>query len=82
MRVLEKPKDYKDVWYGISFKGCDLPDGKIKHCAITKIGNSYYASIVIDCLEQPLSKTGRKTAIDANVNHFDYTDGSFAVFPK
>ena len=80
--VLEKPKEYKDVWYGISFKGYDLPDGKIKHCAITKIGNSYYASIVIDCLEQPLSKTGRKTAIDANVNHFDYTDGSFAVFPK
>ena len=29
-----------------------------------------------------MPKTGKKTAIDANVNHFDYTDGSFAVFPK
>ena len=80
--ILEKPRAYKDAWYGISFKGYDLPDGKIKHCAITKIGDSYYASIVIDCPEQPLHKTGRKTAIDANVNHFDYTDGSFKVFPK
>ena len=80
--VLDKPHAYKDAWYGISFKGYDLPDGKIKHCAITKVGNSYYAFITIDHSEQPLSKTGRKTAIDANINHFDYTDGSFAVCPK
>lgn len=80
--VLDKPHAYKDAWYGIPFEGYDLPDGKIKHCAITKIGNSYYASITIDYSEQPLPKTGRKTAIDANVNHFDYTDGSFAVCPK
>ena len=80
--LLDKPHAYKDTWYSIPFKGYDLPEGKIKHCAITKIGNSYYASIVIDCPEQPLPKTGRKTAIDANVNHFDYTDGSFKVFPK
>ena len=78
--VLDKPREYKDAWYGISFKGYDLPDGKIKYCAITKIGNSYYASITIDCPEQPLPKTGKKTAIDANVNHFDYTDGSFKIF--
>ena len=80
--VLDKPRAYKDAWYGISFKGYDLPDGKIKYCAIIKIGNSYYASIVIGCPEQPLPKTGKKTAIDVNVNRFDYTDGSFTVFPK
>ena len=80
--VLDKGSAYKDNWYGIPFKGYDLPDGKIKHCAITKINNTYYASLTIDCLEQPLLKTGKKTAIDANVNHFDYTDGSFAVCPK
>ena len=80
--VLDKPRAYKDAWYGISFKGYDLPDGKIKHCAITKIGNSYQATITIDCPEQLLPKTGKKTAIDANVNHFDYTDGSFVVCPK
>ena len=80
--LLDKPHAYKDTWYSIPFKGYDLPEGKIKHCAITKIGNSYYASIVIDCPEQPLPKTGKKTAIDVNVNRFDYTDGSFTVFPK
>lgn len=80
--VLDKPWAYKDDWYGISFKGYELPDGKIKHCSITKINNKYYASLVIDCPKQFLPKTGKKTAIDANVNHFDYTDGSFVVCPK
>ena len=80
--VLDKPLAYKGDWYGIPFKGYDLPDGKIKHCAITKINNKYYASVIVDCPEQPLPKTGKNTAIDANVNHFDYTDGSFAVCPK
>ena len=80
--ILDKPRAYKDDWYGISFKGYDLPDGKIKHCSITKVNNKYYASLTIDCPEQHLTKTGKKTAIDANVNHFDYTDSSFAVCPK
>lgn len=79
---LDKPRAYKGDWYGISFKGYSLPDGKIKHCAITKINNKYYASLIIDMPAKPLHKTGQKTAIDANVNHFDYTDGSFAVCPK
>ena len=79
---LDKPRAYKGDWYGISFRGCNLPDGKIKHCAITKINNTYYASLIIDMPAKPLHKTDQKTAIDANVNHFDYTDGSFAVCPK
>ena len=79
---LDKPRAYKGDWYGISLKGYSLPDGKIKHCAITKINNKYYASLIIDMPAKPLHKTGQKTAIDANVNHFDYTDGSFAVCPK
>lgn len=80
--VLDKPWAYKGDWYGIPFKGYDLPDGKIKHCAITKINNSYYASLVIDTPIKPLPKMGKSTAIDANVNHFDYTDGSFVICPK
>lgn len=80
--VLDKPRAYTSTWYGISFRGYNLPDGKIKHCAVTKVGNFYQAAITMDCPEQPLPKTGKNTAIDANVNHFDYTGGSFAVFPK
>ena len=80
--VLDKPHAYKGKWSGISFKGYSLPDGKIKHCSITKINNTYYASLTVDCPEQSLPKTGKDTAIDANVNHFDYTDGSFVVCPN
>lgn len=80
--ALDKPWVYKGDWYGIPFRGYDLPDGKIKHCSVTKINNKYYASLTVDCSEQPLLKTGKNTAIDANVNHFDYTDGSFVVCPK
>ena len=79
---LDKARAYKSDWYGISFKGYDLPDGKIKHCSITKINNEYYASLTVDCSGQPLPKAGKSTAIDANVNHFDYTNGSFVVCPK
>ena len=80
--ILDKGSAYKGDWYGIPFKGYDLPDGGIKHCSITKINNKYYASLVIDTPIESLPKTGKKTAIDANVNHFDYTDGSFVVCPK
>ena len=80
--VLDKPHPYKGDWYGIPFNGYSLPYGNIKYCSITKVNNKYYASLVIDTPIEPLPKTGKKTAIDANVNHFDYTDGSFAVCPK
>ena len=80
--VLDEPRAYKDIWYGIPFTGYVLPDGKIKYCAITKINNKYYASLVIDTPIEPLPKTSENTAIDANVNHFDYTDSSFVVCPK
>lgn len=80
--VLDKPYAYKGDWYGIPFRGYNLPDGKIKRCDITKVNNKYYASLVIDTPIEHLSKAGKITAIDANVNHFDYTDGSFAVCPK
>lgn len=79
---LDRPRAYKGNWYGISFKGYDLPDSKIKHCVIIKINNKYYASLVTDAPIEPLKKTSQNTAIDANVNHFDYTDGSFVVCPK
>lgn len=79
---LEKPRKYKGDWYGIPFKGYNLLDGKIKQCSITKVNSKYYAFLVIDTPIEPLYKTNKKTAIDANVNHFDYTDGSFAVCPK
>ena len=67
---LDKPHKYKDKWYGIPFKGYSLPNDK------------YYASLVIDTPIELLAKTGQNTAVDANVNHFDYTDGQYSINPK
>ena len=80
--VLDKPHKYNGDWYGIPFKGYSLPDGPIKYCSITKINNKYYASLVVEAPIEPLVQTGKNTAIDANVNHFDYTDGQYSINPK
>ena len=80
--LLEKPRKYKGDWYAIPFKGYSLPDGNIKYCSITKVNDKYYASLVIDAPIETLAKTGRNTAVDANVNHFDYTDGHYSINPK
>ena len=80
--VLDKPRQYKGDWCGIPFKGYQLPNGNIKYCSITKINNKYYASLVVDTPIEPLGKTGQNTAVDANVNHFDYTDGQYAINHK
>ena len=80
--MLDKPRQYKGDWYGIPFKGYPLPNGPIKYCSITKINNKYYASLVVEVSIEELPKTGQNTAVDANVNHFDYTDGQYAINPK
>ena len=48
----------------------------------TEAGN-YYASIPfqVEDIKQP-SKTGKATAVDVNVGHFDYTEGRVNVLPK
>ena len=80
--MLDKPRQYKGDWYAIPFKGYSLPDGHIKHCSITKVNNKYYASLVIDMPIEPVVKTGQNTAVDVNVNHFDYTDGQYSINSK
>ena len=80
--LLDKPHKYKGDWYAIPFKGYSLPDSHIKYCSITKVNNKYYASLVINVPIEPLVKTGQNTAVDANVNHFDYTDGQYSINPK
>ena len=80
--VLDKPRQYNGDWCGISFKGYLLPDGNVKHCSITKINDKYYASLVVETPIEHLVQTGHNTAVDANVNHFDYTDGQYSINPK
>ena len=80
--LLDKPRQYKGDWCAIPFKGYSLPDGHVKYCSITKINNKYYASLVVETPIKPLVKTGQNTAVDANVNHFDYTEGQYSINPK
>ena len=80
--LLDKPSQYTGYWYAIPFKGYSLPDGHIKYCSITKVNDTYYASLVIDIQIEPLVNAGQNTAVDANVNHFDYTEGQYSINPK
>ena len=80
--VLDKPRAYKDGWSGIRFKGASIPDGKLKLCGITRFKGRYMATITMDVETVVLPKTGKKTAVDANVDHFDTTDGQTGLKPE
>ena len=80
--VLDKPHVYKGEWMGIRFKGATIPDGKLKLCAVTRTKGKYIATITIDVDTVALPKTGKKTAVDANVDHFDTTDGQISLKPE
>ena len=80
--VLDKPHAYKGEWMGIRFKGAHIPDGKLKLCAITRTKGKYIATITMDVETVALPKTGKKTAVDANVDHFDTTEGQTSLKPE
>lgn len=80
--VLDKPHAYKGKWSSIHFKGDSIPDGKLKLCAVTRTKGKYIATITVDVETVKLPKTGKKTAVDANVDHFDTTEGQTSLKPK
>ena len=80
--VLDKPHAYKGEWSSIRFKGASIPDGHLKLCAITRIKEKYIATITVDIETIALPKTGKKTAVDANVDHFNTTEGQTSLKPE
>ena len=80
--VLDRPQRYKGEWMGIRFKGAAIPDGKLKLCTITRTKGKYIATITMDVEPITLPKTGKKTAVDANVDHFDTMDGQTSLKPE
>ena len=80
--MLDKPHAYKGEWSSIRFKGTSIPDGKLKLCAVTRTKGKYIATMTIDAETVVLPKTGKKTAVDANVDHFDTTDGQISLKPE
>lgn len=79
---LDKPREYQGDWSPIRFKGYNVSDGKIKLCSITRIKGHYIATLSIETEVKSIKKTGKNTAVDANVDHFDYTDGICTLSPK
>ena len=80
--VLDQPRAYKGEWSSIRFKGASIPDGNLKLCAVTRTKGKYIATITMDVETVVLPKTGQKTAVDANVDHFDTTDGQTSLKPE
>lgn len=80
--LLDKPLDYQGDWQTIRFRGLDIPDGKLTLCSVTRVGNRYTATFTIEVEPTPVPHTGRKTAVDANVDHFDTTDGRTTLKPE
>ena len=80
--LLDKPLDYRGEWQTIRFKGSPIPDGKLTLCSVTRINDKYTATFTLEVEPTPLPHTGRKTAVDANVDHFDTTEGRTTLRPE
>lgn len=77
---LDKPHGVK-TWYDIKFKGAKNLDGELKVVSIYRENGKYWASLPFDVEIDKKGKTGKKTAIDVNVGHFNYTDGQINTLP-
>lgn len=80
--MLDKPHAYKGEWSSIRFKGASIPDGKLKLCAVTRTKGKYIATMTMDVETVALPKTGKTTAVDANVDHFDTIEGQISLKPE
>ena len=80
--LLDKPRGYQGQWKTIRFKGLSIPDGKLTLCSVTRINGRYTATFTIEVEPTPLPRTGQKTAVDANVDHFDTTEGRTTLKPE
>ena len=80
--LLDKPHGYRGQWKTIRFKGLSIPDRNLILCSITRVNGSYTATLTLE-VEPTLSpRTGQKTAVDANVDHFDTTEGRTTLKPE
>lgn len=80
--ILDMHQKHKGEWSSIRFKGASIPDGKLKFCAVTRTNGKYIATITMDIETVALQKTDKKTAVDANVDHFDTTGGQTSLKPE
>lgn len=80
--LLDKPIGHQGEWTTIRFKGLTIPDCKLSLCSVTRVNGRYVATFTIEVETTLLPNTGRNTAVDANVDHFDTTDRRVSLRPK
>ena len=80
--LLDKPRGYQGQWKTIRFKGLSIPDGELTLCSVTRANGRYTATFTIEVEPTPLPRTGQKTGVDANVDHFDTTKGRTTLKPE
>ena len=75
---LDKPHGAKE-WYDIRFNGAKSLNGELKVVSIYRENDKYWASLPFEVETEPKTKTAKKTAVDVNVGHFNYTNGQKAT---
>ena len=80
--LLDKPRGYQGEWKTIRFKGLTIPDGELILCSVTRVNGHYTATFTIEVEPILLPHTRQKTAVDANVDHFDTTKGRTSLKPE
>ena len=71
---LDKPHGIKK-WYDIRLKGAKSLKGELKVVSIYRENGKYWASLPFEVEIEIKAKTGKQTAVDVNVGHFNYTEG-------
>lgn len=78
---LDKPHKTRHEWSDIKIKGLRDINGKLCLASIYREGNRYYAALTFKTSCQTQSISNRKTAVDCNVGHFDYSEGKVSILP-
>lgn len=80
--LFDRPHGYRGEWKTIRFKGLSIPDGKLTLCSVTRVNGRYTATFTLEVEPTMSHYTGQKTAVDANVDHFDTTEGRTTLKPE
>ena len=78
---LDKSYGIQD-WYDIKFSGAKSLNGDLKIVSIYRENSQYYAALPFEIKIKIKCQTNRKTAVNANIGHFNYTDGIVNTLPK
>lgn len=78
---LDKPLGVKQ-WFDIHISKHVNLNGQLKTVSVYKENGKYWASFPLEvCIKHKLM-TGKSTAVDVNVGHFNYTNGLINTLPK